>query len=1024
MTGEFLNFACWDPKKVGEVIKTDASSLKPSTLLAVHHHPDAPNADDARYFSDEEVLETLMGPAGIDPAGNLRLLAVIGDSGAGKSHLIQWLRARVVGNSKDVVVYLPRSGTGLRGLLEKLVDALSDAGAEEQAGLLRQQLASAFSANESDGDTAERLLNEMSLQIKHVAVNQAARIQSELVPHGLESAAKISGPAGTPDPGIRRKKARLVGIGEELSHLLLDPASRSWFLGTDGVLARLVAQQFHPDPDPEHMVSVVFTVSDLPSPGEHPDLSRLGGHASDALSSLNSDESLRVTAVELLNRCMIESIPRVFGLSGEHSLTDVFSQARRVLRDRGNQMILLVEDLSRLQGIDSELLNAIANPGEEDGVIVSCPLRVAVAVTSGYYESLDETFKTRVEKTFDLSRREESIVGKSAETNLGEFASGYLNAVRIGQMALSDGFDQANEADQRGRNWVVNACDGCAHRTECHRSFGSVDGIGLYPFNTNALENMTYSAFREENGNGQFNPRRLLRRVLYRVLADPWGTALTEGSFPPLDLEREFSEARILDPQVSLGMSGVDAVRQRTILRFWSKNGAPGYEVNSGVFEAFGATPFGVPGPTGVTGPTEKSEAEITAEWAGGKPLPRALADDFKRSLYDAAIKRVAWARLGVEPQNEYFVGGQKKEMVRAFSRFSIEIEGELSGGTYGSTEVDRSILRADSEFLTRLALARMAGGALVSSEDTYFELQDFVEKLADEVSGSVEGMLWKTDPKEAPYSLVPRLALTAIAAGVGAHDLPQLSVGLLQTGATPVPQVSARWIVVMKSALEKRRELAVTLLLLAESRQGNAHGPGIIRAGRIIFYLEAMLDAWDFPTGKINFANPALTTSLSELRRREVVNGLDAELRGSGERLNEVDELFGDESWDPVALAESLHTAVTAADRIQRFPGNPNHARELIDQLKTLSVDELPVLPQGELSLTEKLTACVEVAGSSRVQSFGLVNELDELIGAAVNNVKVALDAYGADGTGGVDELEKTQYVIRAAIEVLEKAK
>jgi hypothetical protein len=150
----------------------------------------------------------------------------------------------------------------------------------------------------------------------------------------------------------------------------------------------------------------------------------------------------------------------------------------------------------------------------------------------------------------------------------------------------------------------------------------------------------------------------------------------------------------------------------------------------------------------------------------------------------------------------------------------------------------------------------------------------------------------------------------------------------------------------------------------------------------------------------------------------------LDAELRGSGERLNEVDELFGDESWDPVALAESLHTAVTAADRIQRFPGNPNHARELIDQLKTLSVDELPVLPQGELSLTEKLTACVEVAGSSRVQSFGLVNELDELIGAAVNNVKVALDAYGADGTGGVDELEKTQYVIRAAIEVLEKAK
>ena len=153
MTDEFSKFLCWDPKRVGDVIKTDASSLPPSTLLAVHHYPTPPSIGDPRYFSDDDVFAKLM-----DPNENHQLLAVIGDAGAGKSHLIQWIDARLETNTEDVVIYLPRSGTGLRGLLEKLVDALGKAGAAEEASLLQSQLESAFSSTESDEITAERLL--------------------------------------------------------------------------------------------------------------------------------------------------------------------------------------------------------------------------------------------------------------------------------------------------------------------------------------------------------------------------------------------------------------------------------------------------------------------------------------------------------------------------------------------------------------------------------------------------------------------------------------------------------------------------------------------------------------------------------------------------------------------------------------------------------------------------------------------------------------------------------------------------
>src|SRR5258706_443318 len=103
---------------------------------------------------------------------------------------------------------------------------------------------------------------------------------------------------------------------------------------------------------------------------------------------------LKRVAVELLNDNLGPAIRKLFGMGGNR-LSDVMLAVRRALLDQGVELVLLIEDFTILQGIQRELLDAITEAPMREGAFVLCPIRTAMAVTTGYFATLAQTFTTR-----------------------------------------------------------------------------------------------------------------------------------------------------------------------------------------------------------------------------------------------------------------------------------------------------------------------------------------------------------------------------------------------------------------------------------------------------------------------------------------------------------------------------------------------------------------------------------------------------------------------------------------------------
>src|SRR5258705_12620525 len=72
-------------------------------------------------------------------------------------------------------------------------------------------------------------------------------------------------------------------------------------------------------------------------------------------------------------------------------------ELRRHFRSGGRELVLLIEDFARLQGLDRALLQSILEQHPD-----LCVLRTVFAATRGFYESLESTIKTRLTFIVDM----------------------------------------------------------------------------------------------------------------------------------------------------------------------------------------------------------------------------------------------------------------------------------------------------------------------------------------------------------------------------------------------------------------------------------------------------------------------------------------------------------------------------------------------------------------------------------------------------------------------------------------------
>jgi len=651
----FRHYVCWRSERVPVVVNLEAERAERSTFLAVHSDrplrvasAKAGSEDDNRFSqwtSDRFVTHFLKSTETNVGA------VIVGKSGTGKSHLIKWLSMRIEETPNRIVLTIPKSGTSLRRIVEMLLDRLpASVSAKHRAALEGQ-------AFESDSPDSRRR-------------SLAAFIALEL--------GKMQ-----PAPGDR-KEAWLVP--DRLRLLFSDVHLVETKLARDGGLLHKLVDHLGERRGPgASEVPHEFTVSDLPRAGI--DIKDAASETQAVLRLLTGDEELEATAVALVNDVLGGAIARALAFPPDR-LFEVMLQLRRHLADEGKELVLLIEDLARLQGIDGGLLQALIEDGGKGTDL--CILRWCVAITSGPFETrVRETVKTRLTLEVDMTHSAAALASDGAE--LADFTAKYLNAMRLPEKIVSD---WATDVD---RMPLANACASCPYVDPCHAAFGAQGGIGLYPFTERALSRM--EALVDPAGATSFNPRTFIKGVLKPTFVDHALDWQPPATFPSASFHRDLGGpdgSKITNQRLLSIQEGYPTETARYVALFdlW---GDTELSVDPAIAKAFNLTLVGdgpkppkpTPKPTEVDvedyglGESDRRLIAALNVWGSGGSLEDGATNQLRRLVFDAVEAWIDWDQSGITPG--FFLRGEGKAY---FKQVNISFRRQLLASNPGEVQL------------------------------------------------------------------------------------------------------------------------------------------------------------------------------------------------------------------------------------------------------------------------------------------------------------------------------------------------
>lgn len=605
----------------------DAEKILDEVFLAVHFDRELLMVDPGARGSGEQKWEDRqrwnVAPNDflrdfLSPDRRQAYAAVRGNSGAGKSHFIRWLGLNIPQSNDTHVLPIPRAGINLRGVLEHIIAVLPAERAVEYRDALN---ATGYSSATRD-QRCERLLSEIALAIGVLHTRP-----------------------GRPDA---EAEEWLIG---ELPALFNDPNYRAYISHPNGIIDQLVDHISEPSRGYERRENRrEFQLDDLPLSGVG--IADLSQKARAVLTILLSNQEYAPLAVDIINRSLNAAISGVLNFRGDKML-DLMLDVRRYLRAQGKSLILLIEDFASLQGIDTALLQALIEaPG--DGPDGLCDMRWAMAVTTGYYEQLPDTVKTRVDFLIDMDLPLDA-------RSVVSFATRYLNAVRLKKEELHAWYERGRASGSREP--VPNHCDSCRFREECHASFGDAEGVGLYPFNTAALNTM--ATRKDPTIHDRFIPRTFIKMVLAEVMGRR-REEIENGRFPDGRLLPYMGNSR-LAPAVEEQLkhaNPTDFERYRAILELW---GEPGQLIPlpEGLYTAFALKPPILPQSSATASyqpvpsvapsiaepasqPREDTVVRAIQRWAQGEVMPENAAQELRDYIYAAVESYIDWDSAGL----------------------------------------------------------------------------------------------------------------------------------------------------------------------------------------------------------------------------------------------------------------------------------------------------------------------------------------------------------------------------------------
>lgn len=624
----FQNFVCWNLDMIRQVMNIEATQTANHLFLATHHpiamyRQDSIKALSQKEYDEAQFLKDFLGEK------DFAFVPVLGETGTGKSHLIRWLQAHIKSTDKRKVLLIPRIGTNLKDIIEKILNI-----AEFEVDKLdeyRKRL-NQSSQTFTDKGAREQLLNNLAFQVGINGQHTRAKLADEVTQNYLI---------------------------ENLPALLYDDFFREHLLRDGKIIHRLVI----------HTLGYQYTIEDINErrefsiedlPLNFQDIKKAGEKARDFYRFLTGDDDIKKQTVIWLNSNLDEAITQVLNF-GREDLQQLMREVRETLAEKNIELVLLIEDFTKLQGIDRVVLEAVLARPQQGENKPLCAMRTALACTTGYFENLIDTVQQRV--TFSVNLNIDTVGEKSliTQNDIQVFVARYLNAVRLKEQ------DIENWANSQNRDEIESACNECEHSQACHTGFGHVQGMGLYPFNSKALEQM----FSRVNP-GEFNPRILIKDVLKYALENSIDD-IRNGSFPSVTLGEHFGNMK-LGKKIRLDIQAKDpqnTKRREIFLDLWDDSNElcnlspevhtafnlPLLDVKTKPREIQQVTPQPRPVTPSVVEPpgeylvqeipeTLTKKLEILDIWNNQGELPDAIAKDIRELLFPAIIEKIEWDTL------------------------------------------------------------------------------------------------------------------------------------------------------------------------------------------------------------------------------------------------------------------------------------------------------------------------------------------------------------------------------------------
>lgn len=440
-----------------------------------------------KSFSEEDIFKKYI----LNPEDRHQFIAIYGQSGTGKSHLIRWFAARYEQSKPkdEVVLFIRRSDNTLKGTIRQLLEKPEVQGISNKE--IYERLVKA-SVSVEENKLKDLIYHNFIIEIDH-----------DLDDHNIQL-------------GNVMKRKVVAFLNNEIVH--------DFLLRKKGPIERMYSKIAEHSTVDRDTIAQFEKEDFLISQDLYESIQRAGGDrkAERLALELLSDEKGATTAKKIadyLNQFRNDVIQRCAGIE-PGDFKQIFLDIRKELFRLDKKLTLFIEDVTSFTGVDTALLDALIeeHTGKRDGGSL-CRILSVVGTTNNYLQhNFKDNHKDRITKYVYIPS---DVLD---EDGLYEFVARYVNTMSLNEDIISDWVNgHANPEDYpihdvvEGKNWE-------------YINVGHGKKINIYPFTKNSILYF-YNNVLEK---GHQTPRYIIRDIIEPVVRD---AIFNKENFPSIDVK-------------------------------------------------------------------------------------------------------------------------------------------------------------------------------------------------------------------------------------------------------------------------------------------------------------------------------------------------------------------------------------------------------------------------------------------------------------------------------------------------------